>query len=128
MLAFHEGDYIQRGTGIGNFFSGLFRNFVPYAQSFFKSKAGQTVKDIALQAASNVASDVISGKNVKESATESLQKAKKRINTAIKNSLDNLHDKVEKEPLPPPAKKRRGRSKKNQPTFKTKRGVFDLLA
>lgn len=87
MLSYHFGDPFQRGRGLGSFFSGLFKKLIPIASTFFKSPTGQTIKDVAISTASNFATDVFKGKNVKNSAQENLMQAKDQIGEALKRKF-----------------------------------------
>jgi len=59
------GQPYQRGSGLGSLFKGLFRAILPVAKS-----VGKTVGRQALQTGTEIASDVLAGKNLKESAEE----------------------------------------------------------
>ena len=69
---------MQRGSGLGSIFAGLFRNVVkPFARTLFHA-----AKKPALHAAIGTLSDVASGESLKSSAKKRLSKATKSI---IKN-------------------------------------------
>ena len=121
-MNYHSGDIYQRGSGLGSFFSGLFKSVVPLAKSFLKSSTGQTLKNVALSTASNVAKDIIEGRNVKESAKENLGDAKQKIKTLIKKKFDLDPDEIQ--PTQPP--KRKSRNKKVIGS-KIKKLKFNLL-
>jgi len=55
----------QRGAGLGSLFRGIFRAILPVAKS-----VGKTVGRQALQTGSEIASDVLSGKSLKDAAEE----------------------------------------------------------
>lgn len=57
-----KGDPYQRGAGLGNILKGLFRMILPIAK-----KAGKAIGIGALEAGSNVAADVLKGRNLKKS-------------------------------------------------------------
>lgn len=105
----HYGDPYQYGQGLGNIFGGLIKTIIPAARSFFKSSAGKTIKDVALQTASNLASDIIQGKNVKSSAVENLKSAKKQVGDFLNKRLNASDNTTTKQP---PKKKRRKNIKK----------------
>lgn len=82
------GFYIQQGRGLG----GLFRKFASWIIPMVKKYAVPTLKSgaeaigrEALESAGNVAKDVLSGVNVKDSLTSRLS-----------NSVENLKDLAEK--------------------------------
>ena len=82
------GYYIQQGSGLG----GMFRKFAGWIIPIVKKFAVPTLKSgaekisrEALQSASNVAKDVLSGVNAKVS-----------LNNNLSKSIDNLKDKAEK--------------------------------
>lgn len=90
-MIYHSGYHVQRGHGLGNFFSGLFKTIVPIASSFLRSNTGQTLKKIALSTAVDAAKDIISGKNVKDTAKTNLAKAKSQISEVVKRKLDEIN-------------------------------------
>ena len=66
LLAYHYGPYLQRGHGIGSFFSKLTRYLVPIAKSVVKPAAKRllrTAKKEALTAGSSFATQALSGLN-----------------------------------------------------------------
>jgi len=82
------GYYIQQGSGLG----GMFRKFASWIIPIVKKYAVPTLKSgaeaigrEALQSASNVAKDVLSGVNAKVS-----------LNNNLSKSIDNLKEKAEK--------------------------------
>lgn len=115
MLAYHSGEIFQRGQGLGNFFSGLFKSVLPVASSFLKSSAGKVLKDVALSTASNLASDIIKGKNVKNSAVENLSSAKNKISSYLKRKF--AEDPEELEIIEPKYKKARKKVKRKNVKF-----------
>ena len=66
---FQQGGFIgaryQRGAGLGSIFRSLFRAILPVAKS-----AGKSVGRRALKAGAEIASDLVSGRNFKESLQE----------------------------------------------------------
>jgi hypothetical protein len=94
-MIFHTGLREQRGRGIGALFSGLLRGLKPLArmgfnagkrflQSDFAKNVGKSALDVGKQAATNIAVDLLEGKNLKDSAQEQLDEAKKKIATTLK--------------------------------------------
>ena len=96
-MIFHSGLREQRERGIGALFSGLLRGLKPLARmgfnagkrfinSDFAKNLGKTALDVGKQAATNIAVDVLEGKNIKESAQEQLDDAKKKIASTLRGS------------------------------------------
>lgn len=86
-MRFHTSrDYIQRGAGIGSFFSSIYRAVVPVLRAIgvvgakaVKGPVGQAVvkkaKRSAMQAGLNIAEDAINGENILQSAKTNVKKA-----------------------------------------------------
>lgn len=68
----------QRGHGIGNMLSGLMKSAIPLLK-----KSGKSVGKHLLSAGMNIATDVLSGKNIKESS-------KKRLKAGGRNAIREL--------------------------------------
>lgn len=94
-MIFHTGLREQRGRGIGAIFSGLMRGLKPLAQmgfragkrfltSDFAKNLGKSALDAGKQAVTNIAVDLLEGKNISDSAQEQLEDAKKKIATTLK--------------------------------------------
>lgn len=94
-MIFHSGLREQRGRGIGGFFSGLLRGLKPLARmglnagkrflsSDFAKNLGKSALDVGKTAATNIAVDLLEGKNLKESAQEQIDEAKKQIASTLK--------------------------------------------
>lgn len=94
-MQFHRGPYMQSGRGIGSLFSGLFRSLKPLASMGLKvgkkiinsdiaKKIGSTALDFGKEALTNVAVDLLEGKNFKDSANEQLAEAKARLAQTLK--------------------------------------------
>ena len=93
----HRGDRFQHGRGFGGFFSGLFRTLKPLfsmglsaGKKVLTSDAakslGRAALDIGKESMKNVAVDVLTGKNVKESVDKELDEAKQKIAEKIRGS------------------------------------------
>lgn len=88
-LSYYSGQRIQRGHGIGNIFSSIFRairSFFPAVVSTVKSALPTVAKTVgrhALQTAVNVGTDLLAGKTVEESA-------KQRASEGFKNAIEEL--------------------------------------
>lgn len=120
-MAFHRGPLLQRGYGLGGIFASLFKRIIPIGKAFIQSKTGQTLKDIGVQAASNTISEIIGGRNVRESAKENLSDAKKRIGTLIKEKIENRDQDSSDEEEPKPKKIKRDKTSKASGGGKKKR-------
>lgn len=119
MLMHHSGVPYQQGEGLGNLFRGLFRTIVPVAKSFMSSSTGQALKNVAIDTAKNLASDVLEGNNVKESAAARLSAAKRDISSLIS-------DKINDPPTKKPRTVKKRRKKKKLVGLKTN-AKFNLL-
>lgn len=94
-MNYHIGARYQRGRGIGSLFSGLIRGFAPIARmglnfgkrvitSDLAKNVGRQALDTGKKMALNLAADILDGRNVKESAQEQLNEAKKNIATTLR--------------------------------------------
>jgi len=108
MFIVHRGTRFQQGRGFGGFFSGLFRTLKPLmtmglnaGKKFIASDAakaiGRTALDIGKETAKNVAVDVLTGKNIKESLDKELDSAKNQIADKIRGSGLNKRKKQRKQ-------------------------------
>ncbi len=96
-MYFHQGAEFQRGRGFGSLFSGLFRSLVPIAKSglnigkrvlksdFVRNLSSQAL-DVGKDMVKNIAANALSGQNLKETASDELDKAKQKIAYAIRGS------------------------------------------
>lgn len=94
-MNYHMGSRYQRGRGIGSLFSGLIRGFTPIAKmglnfgrkivssDLAKNIAGQAL-DTGKKMALNLAADLLEGKDVKESAQETLNETRKNIASTLR--------------------------------------------
>lgn len=111
-MLIHRGRYIQSGRGLGSIFSSLVRRVIPVVKSIGRSIISSpatkniisSVKDSAINAGLNMASDVVSGENVKESFHKNLASVGENLGDSIKSELSNLKRKSSKVK---PAKKRK---------------------
>ena len=91
-MSYHRGPIIQRGKGLGSLLSSLFRKVVPaitsIGKSIIKSPVAKNVlsaaKDAAIDAGLNLASDVVSGKNLKSSLNENIGRARITIGDSLR--------------------------------------------
>ena len=95
MLNYHTGLRFQQGRGFGSFFGSILRGLKPIAKmglqagkkllkSDFVKKLGSTALEVGKNAATNIAVDLLEGKNLKDSAQEQLEEAKSKIATTLK--------------------------------------------
>jgi hypothetical protein len=95
MLTYHTGLRFQQGRGFGSFFGAILRGLKPIAKmglnagkrflnSDFAKKLGNTAIEVGKNAATNIAVDLLEGKNLKDSAQEQLEDAKNKIATTLK--------------------------------------------
>jgi hypothetical protein len=86
-LTVHRGDFIQDGSGLGSFFSGLLKKILPMAKrgisAVLKNKTVQKVgKDLfhqGIQASTDAVADVIQGEDPSVKARARLDDAKSQI-------------------------------------------------
>jgi hypothetical protein len=103
LLGVSQNDYTRRGDGLGNMLSNLWRMAFPMIK-----QGAQKMGSAALDVATNVASDVLKGKDLKQAAKEHL-KAKgsqllEEINPSLIGQIDKPIDTVEPTlSSPPPA-------------------------
>lgn len=89
MTHIFEGKRLQRGRGIGSLFGSVFRSLVPLGKKVLTSNvtkniaktAGKTLKNAAI----DTAVDLLEGKNLKDSAKNSLDVTKRKLAQAIKD-------------------------------------------
>ena len=97
MLNFHSGSRYQQGRGLGSIFGAIFRGLKPLAKmglsagkrfikSDFAKNLGNAALDMGKSAATNIAVDLLEGKNFKDSAQEQLDEAKSKIAATLKGS------------------------------------------
>lgn len=77
-LPVFRGAAYQRGYGFGNVFKKLFRWIVPIVKKHAQPIAKKVGKE-ALKTAANIANDTLSGKNLKESASQRIQETLTKI-------------------------------------------------
>ena len=86
-MHFHESDlYYMRGSGVGSFFTNIFRGLVPLAKNLIlgarkaaASKEGQQIlnaaKKTALETGVNITHDALNGENLKGTLKKNLKRA-----------------------------------------------------
>jgi hypothetical protein len=83
-LTFYRSNYRrQRGAGLGSIFGSIARRLIPFARNFLLPAAEKYVLPHAKEAVKNIAGDILSGKNVKQSFKEHGKTAIKGIGNKI---------------------------------------------
>jgi hypothetical protein len=96
-MNFHAGARYQRGRGLGSLFGGLLRGFMPVLnmglsagkrilQSDMAKNIGSTLLDSGSKAVTNMAADLLEGKNVATTAQDELNNARKKIASTLRGS------------------------------------------
>jgi hypothetical protein len=96
-MNFHAGARYQRGRGLGSLFGGLLRGFMPVLnmglsagrkilQSDLAKNIGSTLVDTGTKAVTNMAADLLEGKNIGNTAQEELNAARKKIASTLRGS------------------------------------------
>ena len=130
------GNPIQRGEGFGNFFSSIAKlakkvlpNVSKVAKKVLSSdivkEGSKKLLDHGMDFATNLASDVISGEDISESAQRGLQEARQKIAQTIRDTRKSkppLKRNLTPLKAKSPAKKSRGRKTKK---YKNQYSVFD---
>ncbi len=118
-MLIHRGRNIQQGSGLGGFLGNLFKRVWPVVSSIFSSapvkQVASDVKDSALKAGLNLASDVIHGQNVKESLEKNAKSFGKNVGESVINAADSVlstKSKKNKKPAKRPAKPKKPPKKK----------------
>ena len=128
---FIGGERVQRGKGIGGFMkiaSRLFYPVVNIAKKALQSKTGRkivdAVKEQAIDSSINIAKEIASGKNVKESLKDEFKNVKKNTKRkALEISADHIK-RVRKQALSENRKKIKSESTTKNMKKKKKRDIF----
>jgi hypothetical protein len=100
LLGVSQNDYNRRGEGLGSILSNLWRVAFPMLKTGAK-KLGSAALDVA----TNIASDALQGKNVKEVAKEHLKKKGsellQELNPSLIGTIDKPADMIDT-PISPP--------------------------
>jgi hypothetical protein len=94
-ILFHKGLRYQKGAGFGSIFGALFRSLKPLVSMGFKAgknllqsnaakSVGNTLLDIGKDAAKKVTVDLLEGKPFRESLSNEVDDAKKKIAAKLK--------------------------------------------
>lgn len=119
-MNFHAGARYQRGRGIGSIFGGLLRGFMPVLSrglsvgkkiltSDIAKNIGNTLLETGTRAAKNLTADLLEGNDVRSSAQNELNEAKKKIASTLRGSGKKRKKACQKSICA--VKKRRGRGK-----------------
>ena len=140
-INFHRGPRLQRGHGIGSIFSGLFRALKPIGRvisSVVKNptvrsiakNVGKTALDIGKDAVTDIAADLIEGKDPTETAQQKLQEARSTIAQKVREAaIQTPASNVSEEPILEKKKKRLKRKKVvYKPKQKSKRYKSDIFS
>ena len=96
-MNFHAGARYQRGRGLGSIFGGLMRGFTPLLSKGFAlgkkilssdlaKNIGSTLLESGTHAVKNLTADLLEGNDVKTTAQEELNQAKKKIASTLRGS------------------------------------------
>ena len=128
-LHFIGGERLQKGRGIGgifrlakSLFSPLIKTAAKSAITAAKSTTGRAVlkaaKKQAVKSASNIAKDLISGENLKDTLTNEIKQVKRNAGKTVnKIGVEHLNRSI--------AKKRKNKIKNKTVYKKRKRDLFD---
>lgn len=128
-MNYQRGVQFQRGRGFGSILSGLFRTVFPILKNIMKSPVTKKIltsaKNSAIDAGIGLASDVLSGSNVKKSIKNRSVGVVQKIGSIIKKEVSN-----KKPNITPPKNKTPKKSKKRglgrkKPVQNTKRLKFE---
>lgn len=126
-LRYYSGQRIQRGHGIGNIFSSIFKVlkwFMPSIAGRVKSTlptVAKTVGKHALKTAVNMGTDLLAGKPVGESVRQ-------RASEGFKNTIEELRpsavNSINRDAVQTGSGRRRLRRKVKKPAKRLKRDIF----
>ncbi len=121
---YHTGVYLQRGRGLGNLLSGLFRAVLPAAKTLGKGilnsqltkDIAETAKKSAINAGLNLASDLVAGNNMKTSLENNVEAARENMSKTLQSYVQKK-------------KKKRKRTNQNihppKKRFRKMKDIFD---
>ncbi len=119
---YYIGPAYQRGHGLGGIFSSLFRAAVPLfkmAKPVVKSGMKSLAKE-ALTTGANIATDLIEGENLQDSATRNLNKAAHKLVTKGANKLGSMVGNESNQ-----GSRKRKKSIKGRRVVKRRKDIFD---
>ena len=107
----------QRGHGFGSLIGGILRSAVPLLSTIGRNVA-KTAGTALLSTGAGVLSDVIAGKNLKQSFT---QRARSTGQNVLKRAADSTQAYINSVTAPPPAKRRATTKGARRPSKKKKK-------
>ncbi|CAL8140266.1 unnamed protein product [Orchesella dallaii] len=114
-LQFYKSSYRrQRGNGLGGIFGSIAKRLIPFAKNILWPAAKKYVLPHAQEAVKNIAGDIISGRNVKESIKERGSSAIKGIGDQIMTQSGSGRSRKRKRLVKLTSYKKRKISKKRQ--------------
>ena len=116
-LPYYSGTPYMKGYGLGGILSGVLRSVVP----MFKS-AGKTLLREGLKTGTNILTDALDGRNIKESASQRLSQSAKHLTQRAAQQLSTrLNNRTVRKGL---NKKRKKNTKVQKRRVKRKRDIF----
>ena len=88
---YFRGNVYQQGKGLGKMFSNLFKWVVPLIKTHAIPKIEMGLKSVGrefLSSAANIATDVVNGRDLKESARENVNNSLNNVKGNIERSLE----------------------------------------
>lgn len=111
---------VQRGRGLGGFFSSILKIFSRAAPLIKKVAANPTVRKVgkqALKSALTVGASALEGENIKAATKNEFKKTKKKVGKVLKKISDNIDQKKGKRKQSKTIKTSRKRKKTSSNLF-----------
>ena len=115
-LPYYSGTPYMKGYGLGGILSGVLRSVVP----LFKS-AGKTLLREGLKTGTNILTDALDGRNIKESASQRLSQSAKQL---TRRAADKLTKTLNKSSSSRGVNRKRKTQKTQKHPVKRKRDIF----
>lgn len=115
-LPYYSGTPYMKGYGLGGILSGVLRSVVP----MFKS-AGKTLLREGLKTGTNILTDALDGRNIKESASQRLSQSAKQL---TRRAADKLTKTLNKSSSSRGVNRKRKTKKTQKHPVKRKRDIF----
>ena len=115
-LPYYSGTPYMKGYGLGGILSGVLRSVVP----LFKS-AGKTLLREGLKTGTNILTDALDGRNIKESASQRLSQSAKQL---TRRAADKLTKTLNKPSSSRGVKRKRKTQTVQKRRVKRKRDIF----
>lgn len=90
-LSYYQGQTLQKGYGIGGWFKKLFRTALP-----FLARGAKTVGKEVLRTGTQIANDLLEGKNLQESAEQRSKEAGRKLAKKAIQKADDMLGKGQK--------------------------------